>query len=91
MISSLQLSKIIKIIIFLFFFITNSVISIAAEDIWKKKENNEEQKIESDEEEITIKSPILSTNIEKIKIKIDEEKVENFKFDFSQFCLNLRV
>ena len=80
MISSLQLSKIIKIIIFLFFFITNSVISIAAEDIWKKKEN---EKIDSTEinveKKLKIKSPIKSKEIEKITLTIDEETVDKFQ------------
>ena len=80
MISSLQLSKTIKLIIFLFFFITNSVILIAAEDIWKKKENeNIDSKEINTEKKIKIKSPIKSKEIEKIILTIDEEKVDKFQ------------
>jgi len=80
MISSSQLSKIIKLIIFLFFFITNSVILIAAEDIWKKKENeNIDSKEINTEKKIKIKSPIKSKKIEKITLTIDEEKVDKFQ------------
>ena len=80
MISSLQLSKTIKLIIFLFFLITNSVILMAAEDIWKKKENEKiDSKEINGEEKIKIKSPIKSKEIEKITLTIDEETVDKFQ------------
>ena len=49
-------------------------------DIWEKKENqNEQSKQISNEKQITIKSPILSDNVNKISIKIDEQKINNFE------------
>ena len=45
-------------------------------DIWKKKENQKEQNEKNDSEtEITIESPILSEDISKIVIKIEEGEV----------------
>ena len=84
MISSLQLSKIIKFIIFLTFLITNSVVLMAAEDIWKKKKK-ENEKIDSketnSEEKIKIKSPIKSKEIEKITLTIDEQTIGKFEYE----------
>ena len=46
-------------------------------DIWEEKENkNEEIKASDNEEDITIESPILSDDVSKIVIKIDENKIE---------------
>ena len=72
----LNKKKIILFFLLSFYFCFNY--SYAAEDIWKKKENNNDQKIELNEEEVTIESPILSDSIKKIEIKINEEEVENF-------------
>ena len=47
-------------------------------DIWKKNENQNEQNSQTDiNKEITIKSPILSKDVNKIIIKIDEQKIDN--------------
>ena len=47
-------------------------------DIWKKQENQNEQSNQiSSEKEITIESPILSDDVNKITIKIDEQKINN--------------
>ena len=72
----LNKKKIILFFLLSFYFCFNY--SYAVEDIWKKKENNNDQKIELNEEEVTIESPILSDSIKKIEIKINEEEVENF-------------
>jgi len=46
-------------------------------DIWEESENQKEEDSESNNEKsITIESPILSDNINKIVIKIDEKKIE---------------
>ena len=94
MISLSHLNKLFKFIIFLnIFFITTHL--IAAVDIWKKNENTQEQK--EAEEEITIESPILSDDIDKITIKIDEQQIENFDqtiigiFDPEENNFNLKM
>ena len=47
-------------------------------DIWEKEENQKEQDNKGDnEKDITIESPILSDDINKIIIKIDEDKIDN--------------
>ena len=75
MIKLLQLNNLKRLIFFLFLFYFYSIYSFSADDIWKKKENgNEEENIEA-EDEITIKSPILSDSITKIEISIDEEEI----------------
>ena len=80
MISSSQLSKAIKFIVFLTFLITNCSVLIAAEDIWKKKED---KKIDSEknnsEKKIKIKSPIKSKEVEKITLTINEQTVDEFQ------------
>ena len=47
MISSLQLSKIIKLIFFLIFLITSPVALMSAEDLWKKNESDKTNSIEN--------------------------------------------
>ena len=79
MISLLQLNKLIKIIFFFTTLICLSV-SVNAEeepaDIWEKKDSNVEEKKQIDsKEEITIKSPILSSDVTKITINIDEQEL----------------
>ena len=79
MISLSPLNKLIFSIIF--FTILTFSFAIGEEepvDIWKKKENKNEQ-INNDDEKnnITIESPILSDDISKIIIKIDENTIEN--------------
>ena len=79
MISSLRLSKLIFFVVLLVIFTLNLAVSEDEPvDIWEKKENqNEENNEANDEKDITIESPILSDDINKIVIKIDEDKIEN--------------
>ncbi len=77
----INLSLLSKLIVSIFFYtilLLKSSISISAEDIWKKKEtnNNENKNIET---EIIIKSPILSSDINKISINIDEQQLNKFE------------
>ena len=79
MINLLQLNSLVRIVIFFLILISNLNHLNAAVDIWEKKENNNEQKEEkSDEGKVIIESPILSNDINKIKMQISEEKIENF-------------
>jgi len=49
-----------------------------AADIWKKKDTQKEESSKSNnEKDITIESPIISEDINKMVIKIDEDKIEN--------------
>ena len=79
MISLSPLNKLIFSIIF--FTILTFSFAIGEEepvDIWKKKENKNEQINNGDEKKnITIESPILSDDVSKIIIKIDENNIEN--------------
>ena len=79
MISSSHLSKLILFVVLLVIFTLNPAVSEdEPADIWEKKENqNEENNEANDEKDITIESPILSGDINKIVIKIDEDKIEN--------------
>jgi len=79
MISSSHLSKLILFVVLLVIFTLNPAVSEdEPADIWGKKENqNEENNEANDEKDITIESPILSGDINKIVIKIDEDKIEN--------------
>jgi len=70
-----QLNKLTQFIIFFTILIFESTLATAAVDIWEKKENKNE-KITT-EKEITIESPILSDDINKITIKIDEKKIDD--------------
>ena len=81
MISLSHLSKLIVFLIFLSILTFNSAIAEnEAADIWKENNNQEENNDESDsEKDITIESPILSGDIEKIVIKIDEDNLEREK------------
>tara|TARA_B100000029_G_scaffold355353_1_gene348181 strand:+ start:2002 stop:3735 length:1734 start_codon:yes stop_codon:yes gene_type:complete len=75
MISLSQLNKLIFTITFLTLLTSISNPAISAEDIWKKKDDKKKQ---ADlKEKITIESPILSDDINKISIQIDESKIEN--------------
>ena len=77
MISLSYLNKLIKFIIFLSL-LFSFTISMAAVDIWKKKENNDVENQGQNNEEITIENPILSDDINKITIEIDEEEIDTF-------------
>ena len=75
MIKLLHLNKLLIITIFFTALIFKSDAVLAAVDIWEKKENKNKQNNQiNDEKEITIKSPILSDDIKKITIEIDEQK-----------------
>ena len=79
MISLSHLNKLTLFVIFLIILIFNSALGEDEPiDIWEKKENKKEQKNESNnEKDITIESPILSDDISKIIIKIDENNIED--------------
>ena len=79
MISLLHLNKLKAISIFYIILAFNSVFAATPEDIWKKKENQSEQNNQiNNEKDIIIKSPILSEDVNKITIKIDEEQINKF-------------
>ena len=79
MISLSRLNKLIQSVIFLTALIFNNTYCFAAVDIWEKKENNELKKKETNNEnEIIIQSPILSDEVNKISIKINEQKIDDF-------------
>ena len=78
----ISLSHLNKLILFAIFFIILIFNSAFGEDepadIWEKKENLNEQSSDSDnEKDITIDSPIISDDVSKIIIKIDENKIED--------------
>ena len=77
MISLSHLNKIILFVIFLIILTFNPVLGEDEPvDIWEKKENQNEEDNEIDQEkDITIESPIISDDIKKIVIKIDENTI----------------
>jgi len=76
MISLPHLNKSILFTIFIIFITFKPAVSEdEAPDIWEKKEN--QNKKNENEKDITIESPILSGDISKIVIKIDEDKITN--------------
>ena len=79
MISLSRLNKLILLFFFLTAIILNHTLSFAAEDIWKKKENeNLEKKKNEEETEAIIESPVLSDDVSKISIKINEQEIDKF-------------
>ena len=79
MISLSRLNKLILLFFFLTAIILNHTLSFAAEDIWKKKENeNLEKKQNEEETEAIIESPVLSDDVSKISIKINEQEIDKF-------------
>ena len=77
-----QLNKLIQFTIFFSVIIFNVSPINAAEDIWKKKENKNENNNQIENEEINIKSPILSTekiteetNINEIQLEQNEQSI----------------
>ena len=78
MINLSQLSKIIFFVIFLIILTFSSVLGVdEPANIWEKKENQNEEDNENDrEKDITIVSPILSDDVNKIVIKIDENTIK---------------
>ena len=98
----ISLSHLNKLILFAIFFIILIFNPVFGEDepadIWKKKENLNEQSNDSDnEKDITIESPILSEDVNKIIIRIDDDKIEGqnrsvigiFDPDENNFNLNM--
>jgi len=79
MISLLYLNKLIYFIIFFTVVIFNCAFAEDEPiDIWENKEiQNEENVQNSDEKNLTIESPILSEDINKITIQIKENKIED--------------
>ena len=76
MISLSHLNKSIYFTFFIYILIFNFTLGIAAVDIWEKKENENKQNDQtSNEKDTTIESPILSEDVNKIVIKIDEKKI----------------
>ena len=79
MISSLHLNKFkILVIFFIFLILDFAFAEEKAIDIWQGEKNQNEQNANVDnEKKITIESPILSSDINKIVIKIEEDEVGN--------------
>ena len=77
MISLLHLNRSIFFTIFIIILTFKPAFSEdEAPDIWEKKESQkEESSINKNEKDITIESPILSGDVSKILIKIDEDKI----------------
>ena len=99
MISSSYLSK---LIIFITFFLVLTFSSSFSEDepadIWEQKETQNEQNNQTSSElDITLESPILSDDINKIVVKIDEDTVEETRqsvigiFDPEEHNFNLNM
>jgi len=77
----INLSQSNKTIVFIFFLIILAINPVYGEDepvdIWKKEENQKKEENKNEgEEDITIESPILSDEVNKVVIKIDEDKIE---------------
>ena len=80
MISLRHLNKIIILITFFIAITLNYTIAEEGEavDIWKKKENQSDQSNQnSSKENLTIESPILSEDVNKIVIKISEDEIDD--------------
>jgi len=79
MISLLHLNRSILFTIFIIFLIFKSALGEEeSPDIWEKKEiQKEENSTNKSEKDITIESPILSDDISKIVIKIDENEIND--------------
>ncbi len=77
MISSLHLNKLsLFVIILIIFSFKPTLGEDEPADIWKKKEDEKKELNESDDaKDVTIESPIISDDISKIIIKIDEDKI----------------
>ena len=79
----ISLSHLNKLIFFLFFLITLTSNHVFGEDepadIWKNTNDQSEQiNQDGNETDITIESPILSEDVNKVVIKIDDSKIENY-------------
>ena len=99
MISSSYLSKLTFFVIFFIVLTFNSSFSEdEPADIWGKKENQNEQNNQtSNEKDITIESTILSDDVNKIIVKIDEDKIKETRqsvigiFDPEEYNFNLNM
>ena len=79
MIRSLHLNKLIYFIFLIYPLIFCSNVSFAAEDIWKKKENKDQINQIDNDEEIEIEQPIISEEINKVIINIEENDIDDLK------------
>ena len=83
MISLLRLNKLSHIVFVLLISTFTFTFSFAEDepiDIWEKEEEQTEQKNQNeDTEDSSIESPILSEDINKIEIKIDETEIVKSK------------
>ena len=75
-----SLSHLNKLVFFSFIFVNLIFHPVLGEeepaDIWGKKENKDEQSLEDEStKDITIESPILSGDVSKVVIKIDENEI----------------
>jgi len=78
MISLSHLNKLTQFTIFFTTLIFNSVLAATPTDIWKeKKDQNEQSNQTSSEEKITIEGQIISEDVNKITIKIEEQKINS--------------
>jgi len=79
MISLLHLNKLIFFVIFSIFLAYNFTFAEdEPADIWKEEQNlNDSSDKSSNEKDITIESPIISGDVNKIIIEIDENKIED--------------
>ena len=78
----ISLSHLNKLTFFAIFFTLLTFSFVLAEEepaeIWEEKENKNEQNDQTNiEQDITIESPILSDDVNKVIIKIDENKIED--------------
>tara|TARA_Y100000590_G_scaffold439687_1_gene564061 strand:+ start:2516 stop:4255 length:1740 start_codon:yes stop_codon:yes gene_type:complete len=98
----ISLSHLSKLILFIVFFTLLTFSSSFSEDepadIWKENENqNELKKKISNENDITIESPILSEDINKIVVKINEDAIDENEqsvigiFDPEEYNFNLNM
>ena len=77
MINSSHLNKLVYFIFFIYLLFFKLSIVFAAVDIWEKKDDKGQKNKIKEEQEIKIDSPILSDDINKIIIKIDEGEIED--------------
>ena len=76
-----SLSQLNKLTFLIFFLIAFIISPIQAEDqpadIWNNEEDDIKKNTQNEDKKIIIKSPILSDDINKISIKIEENAFEN--------------
>jgi hypothetical protein len=80
MIRSLHLNKLIYFIFLICSLIFHSNLSIAAVDIWEKKEKKDQDNQTNNKEEIKFENPIISEDINKVTINIEENNIEDLMF-----------